>query len=412
MRIPRSSLLLPGAALFAVLVGCSAPAPRCDGGSCDTPKPTATKVGFIYVGPVDRFGWTASHEEARLYLEQFTSDVTTVYRESVLPADAPKVIDDFVDAGVSIVFATSFDFLEASLAGPARHPGLTTFNCSGFKTAPGAGNYQLRVEEAEYLTGMVAGRTTRTNKIGVVGALWIYEQVMHINAFARGARAVNPNVEINVRFINNWFNPPMELAAVKDLAAQGNDIIKGLTDTTIPIEAVADYRTDAGLPVYSIGHDNRNNCEAKPDTCLVSSFYNWGPLYKKLVEEQREGRYPAQGRIDYLGQADMDVGGISPFNAAVPQAVRDEVIARQNNIRNRTFNIFAGPFNKADGGVWLTAGQSLSDSDLICTRDFVEGVAVVDGPACTTDADCSNGFAAMRCVGGLCRAPDLSGCGP
>lgn len=406
------SRLLPAALLTAVSLGCSAPPPKCDGGDCSTPPPAVTKVGFIYVGPVDRFGWTASHDEGRLYLEQYTSDVTTMFRESVSPAAASGVIDDMVDAGASIVFATSFDFLQASLDGPGRHPGLKTFNCSGFKTGPGAGNYQLRVEESEYLTGMVAGRMTRTNKIGVVGALQIYEQVMHINAFARGVRAVNPTAEINVRFVNNWFNPPMELAAVRDLAGQGNDIIKGLTDTTIPVEAVADYTTDAGLPVYAIGHDNRNNCEAKPDTCLVSSFYNWGPLYKKLVEEVRAGTYPAGGRIDYLGQADMDVGGISTFNAAVPQLVRDEVTMREASIRNRTFNIFAGPFNKADGGVWLTAGQSLSDADLICTKDFIEGVTVVDGPGCTIDADCTNTFAAMTCVGGQCRSPDLSGCSP
>ncbi len=412
MRHSRISTLLTSALLCAALYGCSAPAPKCDGGSCEAPPPPVTKVGFIYVGPVDRFGWTASHEEGRLYLEQYTSDVTTLFREAVAPADAPRVIDDFVDAGVSIVFATSFDFLDASLQAPGRHPGLTTFNCSGFKSGPGAGNYQVRVEESEYLTGMVAGRMTRTNKIGVVGALRIYEQVMHINAFARGVRAVNPNAEINVRFVANWFNPPMELAAVRDLAAQGNDIIKGLTDTTIPVEAVADYTTDAGLPVYAIGHDNRNNCEAKPDTCLVSSFYNWGPLYKKLVEQQRAGTYPAAGRIDYLGQADIDIGGISPFNAVVPQTVRDEVTLRQTSIRNRTFNIFAGPINKADGGVWLTAGQSFSDMDLICTKDFVEGVTVVDGPSCTSDPDCTNGFAAMTCVAGQCRSADLSGCTP
>ena len=76
MRLPRISTLLKSALLTAILYGCSAPTPKCDGGSCDAP-PAVTKVGFIYVGPVDRFGWTASHEEGRLYLEQYTSDVTT-----------------------------------------------------------------------------------------------------------------------------------------------------------------------------------------------------------------------------------------------------------------------------------------------------------------------------------------------
>lgn len=400
----------------AAVLGASSCTPQpCTGVACtlDSGQVTPeTKVGFLYVGPVDLYGWTKSHDEGRLYVEQFTPNVKTFYREGVAPSAGPAVLDEFADAGVTIVFGTSFDFLSTSLNGPRRHPNLWTLNCAGFKTDRHAGNYMVRVEQSEYLAGMVAGRQTRTNQIGVIAALRIYEQVMHINAFTLGVRSVNPNATVHVRFVGNWFNPPMESAAVDDLVGANVDVIKNLTDTTVSTVKVGGL-ADGGTPtVWSIGNDNKDHCQASPNTCLVSAFYNWGPLYKKLVEEIQAGTYPENGRIDYFGQEDLDIGGISTFHAAVPQSVRDEVLAKQAQIRNKTFRVFQGPFNKADGGVYAASGTTLTDAQLLCTDTFVEGAELFNGPACQSDGDCQNTFAMMTCQQGRCAAPDLSGCTP
>ncbi len=372
-----------------------------------------TNVAFLYVGPRGDYGWSKSHEDARLYLENYGANVRTTFVESVAPADAAAKIDELYAQGNKIIFATSFDFLDAALKAPGRHPDLWTLACSGFKTARHSGNYMARVEEAEYLTGMIAGKMTKTNKIGMVGALRIYEQMMHMNAFTLGVRSVNPNAQVLVRWVGNWFNPAMETKAVEDLIKDGGvDVIKGLTDTSIPIVTSDGLKTPGGETVWSIGHDNKDYCNnAKNGTCLASSFYNWGPLYQKLVAEIAAGTYPENGRVDYLGSKDMDVVGISNISDKVPAAVAAQVEAKRKEIAQGTFNVFQGPFNYDDGTPWVAEGQKLTDNDLTCTKRFVQGIANFDGPACANDTECG-GDGKLTCdtTRSLCVAPDLSGC--
>jgi basic membrane protein A len=382
----------------------------------NTPTEQATKVGFIYVGPVGDYGWTKSQDDGRNYLEAYGKNVKTTYFESVAPADAPAKIDQLVADGNTIIFTTSFDFLSQALDSHNRHPDTWVLNCAGFKTAPHTGNYQARIEETEYLSGMVAGEAAKrsgTNKIGVVGALWIYEQMMHMNAFTLGARSVNPDVKVYVRWVGAWFNPAMEAKAAQDLVAQGCDVIKSFTDTNIPLTTADSLSTADGKKVHVVAHGNKAACSGV-ENCLVTAYYNWGPLYVKLVDEIREGKYPTAGRIDYLGSADLDIVGLEwPANDLVPQEVKDEVEARRQQIIAKQLNVFQGPFNDAAGDQWMGAGQTLTDHDLICTSKFVDGIEVLAGPACGSDADCNTPdlpAAAIACVQGSCVATDMSGC--
>ncbi|MEW5855572.1 MAG: BMP family ABC transporter substrate-binding protein [Myxococcota bacterium] len=387
------------------LGGCSGP----DGENSSTNSSssggnnTPTKVGFLYVGPITDYGWTKAHEDGRLYLENFGSNVTTVYEENVTPDTAAGIIDSMAADGAKVIFTTSFDFLQQAMAAPSRHPDLYTFNCAGFKTAHHFGSYQARVEEMEYLTGMVAGRMTQSNKIGVVAALRIYEQMVHINAFALGVRAVNPDAEVLVRWMGWWFDPEREATGTNELIDEGVDVIKGLTDTNIPLATARDRG------VYSIGHDSKDGCSIAPEKCLVTSYYNWGPLYVKLVDEVVNGTYPEGGRSDYPSVADLDVIGLSPYATVVPESVRTEVDAKKADIIARRFNVFQGPFNHDDGTTWVASGEVLSDQDLLCTNRYVAGVRDFHGPDCGADAECG---ANMTCVAGKCTAPDYSGCTP
>lgn len=389
----------------------------------------ATKVGFIYVGPRADYGWTKSHEDGRLYLESYGTNVKTEFIESVVPADGTKKIDELYGKGCKIIFTTSFDFLQSALDAPKSHSDLWTLNCAGFKTANQAGNYMARLEEGEYLAGMVAGKMTKTNKVGVVGALRIYEQMMHINAFTLGVRSVNPTAEVLVRWVGNWFNPAMEFKAVDDLIAGEADVIKAMTDTNIPVIAADGKKTPGGKDVYSIGINNKDFCTSAPNTCLTSSYYNWGPYYVKVVKEIAEGKYPKEGRIDYLGSKDMDIVGIAPMSTKVPSDAQTAVNDKKTAITSGSFNVFQGPFNYQDGTEWKKTGETLSDADLECTSKFVEGIVDFDGPDCAVDADCNlnttvgpndagtvkdgfyDSFLTCDSTSKKCKAADLSGCG-
>ncbi len=399
-----AQLVLPTLVLLALSCGTKPTTPP--------PEDAGINVGFIYVGAIGDYGWTKAHEDGRQYLENFGTKVHTTFAESVDPAKAMDTIDAMVDGGTKLVITTSFDFLQTAMAAPARHPGVTFLNCSGFKKGERFGTYQARIEETEYLSGMVAGLLTKNNKIGVVGAMKIYEQMVHINAFTLGVQAVNPNAQVIVRWVGFWFDPDKEAKAVPDLVnGAGVDVVKSFTDTDIPIKGV-DALNTATKTVYSVAHANKDGCAAAPKTCLVSSFYNWGPLYAKLAEEVRTGTYPAQGRIDYVSLADLEVAGLSTFADAVPQAVRDQVLAKKKAITERTFNVFQGPIEFSDAST-VPAGSVITDDQLICTSKFVKGITELAGPSCSVDADCKQaiiGLNNMTCTNGLCTMKDLSGC--
>jgi len=179
------------------------------------------------------------------------------------------------------------------------------------------------------------------------------------------------------------------------------------------LQSAVGKTTADGKPVRTVAHGNKAACTGV-DNCLVTSYYNWGPLYVKLVDEIRAGTYPQGGRVDYLGMADLDVVGLEwPANGLVPQEVKDAVEAKRLKIVSKEFNVYQGPYKDNTGAAWKAEGEKMTDQELICTSRFVEGISVLEGPGCTTAADCNTPdlpASTLVCDSGVCKAPDLSGC--
>ena len=74
-----------------------------------------------------------------------------------------------------------------------------------------------------YLSGMIAAEMSPTGKLGYVGAYNTPEVVRGINAFALGARAVNPDATVTVVWTNTWYDPSLERQGAVALLDQGVD---------------------------------------------------------------------------------------------------------------------------------------------------------------------------------------------
>ncbi|MCX6086135.1 MAG: BMP family ABC transporter substrate-binding protein, partial [Caldiserica bacterium] len=131
-----------------------------------TPPPAVEKlkVAFIYVGPHNDGGWSQAHEDGRLYLQQNDPNVESTYSESV-PEGAPaeKVFRDYASAGYDLIFGTSFGFLDAMVNTAKDNPTVKLMHASGYKRSDNLGTYFGRMEEPDYLSGLVAGKMTKTN---------------------------------------------------------------------------------------------------------------------------------------------------------------------------------------------------------------------------------------------------------
>lgn len=330
-----------------------------------TPQPaTKTKVAFVYVAPIGDLGWTWAHDQGRLMVEKELG-VETAYIENVPEGpDAERVIRDFAQKGYNPIFTTSFGFMDPTINVAKEFPNTWFVHISGYKTAPNVSTVFAGIEEARYLSGLVAGSMTKSNIIGYVAAFPIPEVIRGINAFAQGVREVNPNAEVRVVWTNTWFDPPKEKEAAEALLDQGADIIAQHQDTTEPQKAAKDRGA------YSIGYDS-DMAKFVGDTVLTSPIWNWGPKYVDIVKRVMEGTYQSEA---YFGRFKDGTFDLAPLSPLVPDDVKQLVEKRKQELIDGKFNIFCGPLISAAGVEVLPQGRCMTVEERLAMDFFIQGV--------------------------------------
>jgi basic membrane protein A and related proteins len=322
------------------------------------------KVGFIYVSPVGDAGWSYAHEQARLAVEAMPG-VKTTYVEAVKEGpDSERVMLNMARKGYDLIFATSYGYMDPMLKVAKQFPKTVFMHCSGFKRAKNMGTYFGRIYQARYLSGIVAGSMTKSNILGYVAAFPIPEVIRGINAFTLGAQSVNPAVQVRVVWTKTWYDPATEKEAAKSLLDVGADVITQHQDSPAAQEAAEERGA------YSIGYDSDMSRFA-PKGHLTDPIWNWAPLYKKLVEEVRQGTWKSQSLWPGLAEG---IVGLSPFGAVVPQEVRNRVSVAKNSIIAGKMKVFAGPIKDQKGTVRIAKGAAASDKELLGMTWFVKGV--------------------------------------
>lgn len=202
----------------------------------EAPAATPTgplKIGFAYIGPVGDGGWTFAHDQARKQLEaQFGDKIETTFVESVPEgADAERVLRDLATQGNTLIFGTTFGYMDTIQKLAADFPDVKWEHATGYKTAANVRTYDTRTYEGAYLAGIVAGSMTKSNQLGVVGSVPIPEVLRNLNSFTLGAQSVNPNISTKVVWVNEWFSPPKETEAATSLINSGVDVLFQNTDS-------------------------------------------------------------------------------------------------------------------------------------------------------------------------------------
>lgn len=256
------------------------------------------KAGFIYVGPVEDLGWTAAHDSARKIVDDQFDWLETVFIEAVALDDAPAMIDKLVEEEeCDIVFTTSFDFMEPTAEAADRHPDTTFMHCSGYKTDTNLGTYFADFYQLYYLNGLMAGALTESNELGYVGAYPIPEVVRHINAFAIGAKEVNPDAKVNVRWISAWYDPTKAKEAAESLIGAGVDVL-AFTEDSATVVQEAEASTNAGKQVYSFSHYSPMG-DFGPNSCVSGQIAHWEDLYEIILQRFYTGTWTNM-EYDYL----------------------------------------------------------------------------------------------------------------
>jgi basic membrane protein A and related proteins len=327
------------------------------------------KVGFVYVGPVTDDGWTYEHEQGRLAVNAAYPDtVETAYQENVpeTPSDAERVIRDFAQKGYKLIFTTSFGYMDPTINVAQDFPETIFIHISGYKTAENVGTGFAKIEEPRFVSGLIAGKMTKSNKLGYVAAFPIPEVIRGINAFTLGVRAVNPAATVKVVWTSTWFDPQKERQAADALLDGGADATAQHQDSPATLQAAA------ARGAYGVGYDS-DMSKKVPEAALTSPVFVWAPYYIQTVKEVLEGTWVTN---QFWGGWVDGVVDIAPIGAMVPEDVKTAALAEADLFKSgekTIFTIFTGPLKDDKGADKVAEGVEMTGEELLGMTWFVEG---------------------------------------
>jgi simple sugar transport system substrate-binding protein len=352
------------AVAVAALVGCgkkeaAAPA-AAPASAASAPKAEPLKIAFAYVGPVGDGGWTFAHDNARKAIEkEFGDKVVTSFVEKVAEsADAERNFRELVSQGNKLIFGTTFGYMEPMLKVAADHKDVKFEHATGYKQADNLRTYDSRTYEGAYMAGVIAGKMTKTNVLGVVGSIPIPEVVRNINSFTLGAQSVNPKIKTKVAWVGEWFNPPKESEAATALINGGADVLMQNTDSS----AVLQTAEKAGKRAF--GWDSDMTAYG-PKAHLGSAIINWAPYYIKATREALEGKWTGNGGVWWgVKEGAIDMVSVA---ADVPEDTKKRIEEIKAGLKAGSFSIWKGPIMGQDG-------KPVLEKDVVADDKFMSGI--------------------------------------
>ena len=329
------------------------------------------KVGFIYAGPKNDAGWYSAQDEGRLYLEKNMPGIETMVAENVPEtADAERVMERMARAGAQVIFATSYGYFDKAVRVAKRFPQIVFMHSGDGQLATHVGNYFGSTEEPMYLAGMAAAYATKSGKLGYIDAHPIPLQLRGINAFALGARSVNPKLTVQVIFLNTWKDPIKEAEAANSLIDQGVDVLAQEVDSNLTIEQVAEKRGVSFVGQYY------DATQFGPHAWLVGNYYHWGPLMERIIKEVQAGTWKERVYVATLTSGDLQM---TTYGSRVPDDAKPKLEAALNEFQSGQRKLWSGPIVRQDGTTAVPEGQVLDPQKVTEMNFLVQGVIGVIG---------------------------------
>lgn len=325
-------------------------------------------VGALHVGSVNDHGYNEAMHEGLETMKQNVSGIKVLEAENVPEsADAERVMENMIQQGAKLIFPLSFGYLDPALNVASRHPDVYFEHPAGYKLAANLGTFWSDTTSYEYLMGIVAGSSTKSNKLGWVIGFPIPNILVSINAFHLGARSVNPNVTTKVIVDSTWVDPAKEAQAVDALADTGVDVVTMIVDSPATVVEEADKRG-----IMSMGF----HCLCVQDVAgpgwLTGIGFVWGPLFTSFANDVINGTWTSRNDVGTLAQG---YAQLAPYGADVSDTAKQTVTKAQTDLVSGALKIFQGPITDNQGKVQIPEGQVGDPDQLLLTCDWlVEGV--------------------------------------
>ena len=289
------------------------------------------KVAAVYTVPFEQ-QWVSRIHTA-LKAAEARGEIEYKATENVANADYERVMREYATAGNQLIVGEAFA-VEGAARKVAKDFPKTAFlmGSSGKPQAPNFSVFDNYIQEPAYLTGLIAGGMTQTNKIGLVGGFPIPEVNRLMHAFMAGAKEVNPKVEFTVTFINSWFDPPKAKEATFAMIDKGADVLYaerfGVSDAAKEKGKLAIGNVINTQPQY-------------PDTVVASALWDMSPTIALALKNVKAGSFKAEdyGPYSMMKHKGSSLSPLGTFEAKVPAEIKAKVKAREADILAGKFTV-------------------------------------------------------------------------
>jgi simple sugar transport system substrate-binding protein/basic membrane protein A len=291
------------------------------------------KAAMLLPGSINDQSWNAAGHAGLQKLKGQGWEIA--YSENVQAADHIEAMKDYARRGFSPIIGHSGRFLSAA------QRVAPDFEKTFFIVGSGSGGQGKNVasvdvanEQFGYLVGFLAGRMTRTGKVGAVAGLeGLPNMVASLGGFRLGAKAARPDAEVRVIYLPSMEDPAAAKEAAFSLVAGGADVVAGKLNAGHAGIIQAAKEKSVWTAGRSYGHT-----AIAPERVLANIVENWADIYAAAVADLKAGKlqptYVSYGYHSATNGADLRYSQAQALNPAVPAAVAAELEAIKKKLKS------------------------------------------------------------------------------
>jgi basic membrane protein A and related proteins len=292
------------------------------------------KTAAIYTVPVEQQWVSRIHQAATTAKDR--GDIEYVFSEKVSNTDYERVMREYCEAGHQLIVGEAFAVEDAARAVAKDYPDRAFLIGSSFKpdaaAAPNFSVFDNYIQDASYLSGIIAGAMTKSGNIGMVGGYPIPEVNRLMNAFMAGVKEVKADAKFQVAFIGSWFDPPKAKETALAQVAAGADLLYAERF------GVSDAAKEKGVLAVGNVIDTQKDY---PDTVVASALWHFEPTLDAAIAAIKAGSFKADdyGQYSFMKAGGSSLAPLGTFDAKVPAEVKAKVAEKEAAIKAGSFSV-------------------------------------------------------------------------
>ncbi|WP_394889312.1 BMP family protein [Mesorhizobium sp. AaZ16] len=293
----------------------------------------ALKVAAVYTVPVEQQWVSRIHKAANAAKDR--GDIEYVYSENTSNNDYERVMREYAEAGHKLIVGEVFGVEDAARTVAKDYPDVAFLMGSSFKPDEAVPNFSVfdnYIQDASYLSGIIAGAMTKSKNIGMVGGYPIPEVNRLMHAFMAGVKETAPDTKFQVAFIGSWFDPPKAKETAFAQIDGGADLLYAERF------GVSDAAKERGI--LAVGNVIDTQADY-PETVVASALWHFEPTLDKAIAEVKAGTFKAEdyGVYSFMKNGGCSLAPLGTFEGKVPADVVAKVAEKEKAIKDGSFTV-------------------------------------------------------------------------